>query len=93
MRLKIWEIEEIKKAAKLVFGENVKVILFGSRLDDTKRGGDIDLYVISKDLNIRKRAIFEGLLQERLGEQKIDVIYSIDKGRKIEEIAVKGIEL
>jgi len=26
MRLESWEIEEIKKAAKLVFGENVRII-------------------------------------------------------------------
>ena len=39
MRLEEWGVREIKKAAKLVFGENVKVILFGSRVDDNKKGG------------------------------------------------------
>ena len=46
MRLEEWEVREIKKAAKLVFGENVKVVFLGSGVDDNKKGGDIDLYVI-----------------------------------------------
>ena len=62
MRLQKWEVEEIK-AAKLVFGENVKVILFGSRVYDDKKGGDIDLYVITENPNraIERVALKEGV--------------------------------
>ena len=58
MRLESWEIEEIKKAAKLVFGENVRIILFGSRVYDNKKGGDIDLYVITDNPSVEKKGQF-----------------------------------
>jgi len=45
MRLTPYEIESIKKAFKESFGEG-RVILFGSRVDDSQKGGDIDLYLI-----------------------------------------------
>ena len=94
MRLQKWEIEEIKKAAKIVFGEEVKVILFGSRVDDNKKGGDIDLYVITDNPSYEKKKRFWIELQERLGEQKIDIILSEDSNRSIEKTALKeGVEL
>ena len=94
MRLQEWEVKEIKEAAKKVFGDDVRVILFGSRVDDTKRGGDIDLYVISKNNTYENETKFWIELQERLGEQKIDIILSRDKNRTIEQVALKeGIEL
>ena len=68
MRLEEWEVREIKKAAQLVFGKNVKVILFGSRVDDNKKGGDIDLYVITDTPTYEKKTKFWIELQERLGE-------------------------
>jgi len=94
MRLEEWEVREIKEAAKLVFGEDVKVILFGSRVYDDKRGGDIDLYVITNNPSIKKKGEFWIELQERLGEQKIDIILSEDPNRPIEKVALKeGMEL
>ena len=94
MRLAKWEIEEIKKAARLVFGEDVKVLIFGSRVDDSKKGGDIDLYVITDTPTYEKKTKFWIELQERLGEQKIDIILSEDPNRTIEKVALKeGVEL
>jgi predicted nucleotidyltransferase len=94
MRLEKWEVEIIKKSAKEVFGENVKVILFGSRVYDNKKGGDIDLYVITDKPTFEKKSEFWILLQERLGEQKIDIVFSENKNRPIEQTALReGIEL
>ena len=45
MRLSTSQIETIREAARKNFGAEASVWLFGSRVDDTKRGGDVDLYV------------------------------------------------
>ncbi|MDT8440010.1 MAG: nucleotidyltransferase domain-containing protein, partial [Wenzhouxiangellaceae bacterium] len=45
MRLTNNQIQAIKTAAAEIFGDEAEVWLFGSRIDDDKRGGDIDLYV------------------------------------------------
>ena len=92
MRLEEWEINEIKKSLREVFGENAKVYLFGSRIDDRKKGGDIDLFVEADNIDYEKEKEFWILLQERLGEQKIDIIYNRDKFL-IEKVAKKGILL
>ena len=49
MRLSSYLRDEFLKASKEAFGE-AKVILFGSRIDDSKRGGDFDL-AVKCDLN------------------------------------------
>ena len=41
MRLQSKEIQTIIQIAKDIYGETVQVYLFGSRLNDEKRGGDI----------------------------------------------------
>ena len=56
-------------------GEDAEVWLFGSRTDDTKRGGDIDLYIetdIERDIVFR-RSKLRRQLEEIFGDQKIDL--------------------
>ena len=97
MRLKPFEVETIKSCLKESFGEGAKVYLFGSRIDDAKRGGDIDLYVVVEPLPaewLERRSAFWICLQERLGEQKIDILVSRNPEDSIERIARKeGIQL
>jgi predicted nucleotidyltransferase len=45
MRLTPAQIDTIRQAATTAFGQGTSVWLFGSRVDDTKKGGDIDLLV------------------------------------------------
>ena len=96
MRLTQYEINSIKKAFQETF-ESGDVYLFGSRVDDSKRGGDIDLYLVpsKKSDDERERKIkFLVKLDEYIGEQKIDVIMAKDKNRLIEQEALRyGIKL
>jgi len=45
VRLSDYLKDEFLRASKEAFGE-ARVILFGSRIDDSKRGGDFDLAVV-----------------------------------------------
>jgi predicted nucleotidyltransferase len=45
MRINNETIELIKELANKYFGVDNKVFIFGSRIDDSKKGGDIDLYI------------------------------------------------
>ena len=61
-----------------MYGPTAVVRLFGSRVRDDLRGGDIDLHVEADDLGpeafpARKGRLW-GLLQDRLGEQRIDIV-------------------
>jgi len=93
MRLTEHEIKMIKKAFNETF-EVGQIYLFGSRVDNTKRGGDIDLYIdIPYQLNIseklNKKSQFRLKLYDMIGEQKIDVVISQDKNRSIEKEALR----
>ena len=96
MRLSNFYKETIKLKGLEIFGQDTKIYLFGSRTDDSKRGGDIDLYIEPADKNhlFDKKLQFLVTLTKILGEQKIDVVVSKDKNRLIEQIALTtGIEL
>jgi len=99
MRISKQYINVIKEITIETFGIDTKVYLFGSRVDDNKKGGDIDLYIdknFSKDFELmyNKKIEFLTKLDLSLGEQKIDVVISKDKNRSIEKEAIKtGIEL
>ncbi len=45
MRITATQRAAIRSATTEYFGPQVQVWLFGSRADDAKRGGDVDLYV------------------------------------------------
>ena len=89
----------IKEILTRHFGEESKFYLFGSRVDDTKRGGDIDLYIETdldsdKAWDARSKSWIE--MQRRLEEQKIDIVVHINgtEFSGIEKIAKRdGVEL
>ncbi|WP_026289631.1 nucleotidyltransferase domain-containing protein [Thioalkalivibrio sulfidiphilus] len=76
MRLTTEQIDIIRKSAEEAFGEGSTVTLFGSRVDDHKRGGDIDLLVhpARADDLLRRKLRMLTLLELRLGERKVDVV-------------------
>ena len=53
--------------------------LFGSRTDDSKRGGDVDLLVelssaLTVDEIVRSRTLLTAQLYRRMGERRIDIL-------------------
>ncbi len=84
MRIKEEDLQQIKRIAKVYFGDDAKVYLFGSRVDDKKRGGDIDLYIETglKENIVQRKIKMLGELQEILGEQKIDIVINTFRSDK-----------
>jgi len=77
MRLSEDQRRAIREEVGRIFGNEAVVRLFGSRVDDSARGGDIDLHIETSgspaellDRELRLRA----LLLRRLGERRIDVV-------------------
>lgn len=97
MRLNLSQIVTIKKITQEVFGNQASVYLFGSRVDDNKRGGDIDLFVVPADFENEKIKVdaLKVKLIFALGDQKIDIIVQRKfDDRIITEVAFQtGVEL
>lgn len=78
MRLDPTEIAAIKDIAARHFGADAGIWLFGSRLDDQRRGGDIDLLVESRlpdaGAVVQAEIGFLADIKQRIGERKIDVL-------------------
>jgi predicted nucleotidyltransferase len=77
MRLSDQVVETIKDSVSRHFGSEAKVYLFGSRTDDTRRGGDIDLLVessISTQESVRAKARVMTDIQLAHGDHKIDIV-------------------
>ena len=95
MRVSNYLKNEIKKASKVAFGD-LDLVLFGSRVDDSKKGGDFDIAVVGdmsyEKFQKAKVEFFKYLLLKDL-DLPIDlVLYSkasdllkkeIDKGVKL----------
>ncbi|MEX1081172.1 MAG: nucleotidyltransferase domain-containing protein [Halofilum sp. (in: g-proteobacteria)] len=92
MRLRDDEIRIIREEVRRTFGSDATVRLFGSRVDDTRRGGDIDLYIESpgdeRVFRTQERRLRHALLT-RLGDQRIDLVTAPPggKGRPIDDVA------
>ena len=95
MRVSSYLKNEIKNASKVAFGD-IDLILFGSRVDESKRGGDFDIAVVSnisyEEFKNAKVQFFKYLILKDL-DLPIDlVLYSkankllkeeIDKGERL----------
>lgn len=99
MRLTHDEIAAIGDCAKRHFGQRRAVRLFGSRVDDLRRGGDIDLHIEAETAelaDIENELVFPQELKDRIGEQKIEVIVRAPRysRRAIDLIALRdGVSL
>lgn len=88
MRLEPHEIEAIRTAARAVFGPNATVRVFGSRVRDDRKGGDLDLYleVDPGGASIANELAFRDLIERPLDALKVDVLLH-ERGRPLPDIA------
>ena len=95
MRLSKREIEAILQVAEDIYGTDVKVYLFGSRVDDSRRGGDIDLLVrtTSEKKGILARVRMAARIKSLIGDQKIDIIGDYEDNQVVQEALKNGILL
>lgn len=87
MRLRPEEAEAIRAAAVETFGPEATVRLFGSRVRDDLRGGDIDLHleVGEGQQDVRHAARFRWLVFDRLDERALDLVIHV-RGRPLRPI-------
>jgi predicted nucleotidyltransferase len=88
MRLAIEEQLAIHEAVHSADAD-ARVYLFGSRVNDSARGGDINLLVLSKKINIMAKLQILASLHQQLGERKIDVAVFTDANRPFAKMALE----
>ncbi len=78
MRLTSTEANAIKHCIEIIDNQ-AEVYLFGSRTDDQKKGGDIDLLIISNKINFDEKLQLKICIKDKIGDQKIDLVTSQGK--------------
>ncbi|MCK5915065.1 MAG: nucleotidyltransferase domain-containing protein [Deltaproteobacteria bacterium] len=80
MRLTQYQVEILKSTAIDVFGPQSGLVLFGSRVDDSLRGGDIDLYITGfnrpAEQQLDAKLLFLVKVKRKIGEQRIDLVFA-----------------
>ncbi len=94
MRLSHEQIQLIRHIASQLTGDSSRVRVFGSRLDDAARGGDIDLLLELTDSTDNPALIaaqFSARVSRALGGQKVDVLVTAPNLMRlpIHDIALK----
>ena len=89
MRITEYQKNAIIDAVKTV-DPDAQVWLFGSRTDDSKKGGDIDIAIFSEKIkkNVMHEIQVRRFICNRIGEQRIDIITTSDGKEAIFKLAV-----
>lgn len=78
MRLSLPDISAIRHISSTTFLHEFKLYLFGSRVNDSLKGGDIDLMMVLKpedqESALQSKYQFLAQLKNEIGYQKIDLI-------------------
>lgn len=78
MRLTTEQIDNLKESV-LNIDKSAKIILFGSRVDDNRKGGDIDILILSTKIKKEDIWSIRDKFYEKFGEQKLDIL--VDNGQ------------
>jgi len=77
MRLTPAQIDTIKSTTQAVLGEGAQVTLFGSRVDDQAKGGDVDL-MIEVHQTLQEPALIAARIASQISRamhgRKVDVL-------------------
>ena len=93
MRLSEKEQEVILQAIHSV-DEDAVIYLFGSRVDNNKKGGDIDILILSEKIGYNDKLRIKKNIFTVIDEQKIDLVVSKDKSEPFVRTAIRqGIRL
>ncbi len=92
MRLREKEVNIIKETVADIFGKDSTIYLFGSRVNDNKKGGDVDLFIISKNNSFENK--IKTLVElKRFLHKPVDIVLHKDFKRDIEQEALKGVKI
>jgi predicted nucleotidyltransferase len=93
MRLGANEVETIREEIRRS-DPAAEIYLYGSRTDDSARGGDIDLWVRSSRITYRDTLRLLTRIKDRIGWQKIDLtINAGDDDVLAQLVAEQGVRL
>jgi len=93
MRITEDEKNAIVEAVKAA-DPDAKVWLFGSRADDGKKGGDIDIGVLSETIDVMGEIGIRQAICDKIGEQRIDIVVSRDgKEAFFRHVVMEGVPL
>jgi predicted nucleotidyltransferase len=93
VRLKDEEKQIILQAIHFV-DPHARVYLFGSRVDENGKGGDIDLLVFSRKMTYGDKLAVKKNIFSTLDEQKIDIVVTKDGGEPfVQMVLEQGVEL
>lgn len=89
MRISPREADIIRSSVE-AFDPSAKVFLYGSRADDAKRGGDIDVLILSDRLGDKHKLKILARIFERLEEQRVDILIAADCTDPFVRLALKA---
>lgn len=89
MRISSTQAQFIAQSVHRHLGESARMWLFGSRVDDQKRGGDVDLYVESDSHTLMSELRCKIQLEESLDMPVDLIVHSHNEDTPIAKIAKK----
>ena len=95
MRISSGQQRRVREIVERHFGPRARVWLFGSRADDEKRGGDVDLYVETPraptESRVREELAAGAALEALFDDGSVDLVirYPGDAEKPIHRVALK----
>ncbi|TXL12346.1 DNA polymerase subunit beta [Methylococcaceae bacterium HT4] len=84
MRLNVEEKNKIIQYAKVFFGNEANLYLFGSRVDDAKKGGDIDLFLESEEIiDMQTQIQFLTAIYKDITQRKVDLLVKMPTSKNL----------